>query len=430
MGEMLKEPNSSLRKLDTTALRKLGQTALRKIDPAELAKLGPEALRIYEELRDGKTNILDLLAGLGIDIDGEDLPTNNHGTDKSKFNTTTQNKTKKYKHLYNPKLAMYGDEYASEYALTPIDYASDAKVIIASVFLMTTLCYLIKNYIFKPLGKTVLFKEESTAKQKKRTKEKNEGDRAELQKWNTAGWRCFSYFGMLGLGVWALKPEMHWLFNTETYCSIFKDNIIPWKIRLYYLVEISFYIFNSISIFYEPKLKDHNQMVFHHVVTLTLMFSSYYINTLRYGVAVMFLHDLADPFLELSKLLNYAKMDSAAAISFVWFMLTFIFTRCYVFPRYIVLQAHQHYNLIENVLPFAKGTMFCFISLCILHYIWAIMILKVLWKIIIKKKIKDVREDDEEDDDLQIEKKEDSMKTRQKAARIMYGKIKKRPLSS
>lgn len=271
-------------------------------------------------------------------------------------------------YLYNSKLALYEDEYATEYALTPINYYSDLKVIFYALVAMTLAYFVIRNYIFKLLGYKVLVN----------------GNNMEtlLNKWCTTGWRFISYTSMLLVGLWALKPEMHWFFNIETYCSIFKDNIVPPRIRLYYLLEMVFYSFLLVNIFYEPRLKDHNQMVLHHSVTLILLSTSYYLNTMRYGVAILILHELSDPLLELAKLLNYAKINSLANIAFGLFMSVFIVTRCYIFPVYIVTQLYRHSKLVMEVVPFMRGSLVFLISLCLMHYIWAVMILKVFWNVL------------------------------------------------
>ena len=77
-----------------------------------------------------------------------------------------------------------------------------------------------------------------------------------LHKFCTAGWKFASYAGLVAMGVWALWDQQHWFWNTETYASIFYNNHIPWRIRAYYLTEISYYLFSCVSIFFEPQMKD------------------------------------------------------------------------------------------------------------------------------------------------------------------------------
>jgi hypothetical protein len=86
-----------------------------------------------------------------------------------------------------------------------------------------------------------------------------------------------TYVGLVGVACWALNDQWHWVFDIETYASIFRDNSIPWKLRVYYLIEIGYYIFGVFAMLFEPAMKDRLQMFTHHVFTLTLMLSSYHL---------------------------------------------------------------------------------------------------------------------------------------------------------
>lgn len=71
------------------------------------------------------------------------------------------------------------------------------------------------------------------------------------------------------------------------------------------MIECSFYIFSSVSIFWEPKLKDRNEMLLHHFATLSLIIFSGIYGILRIGTIIMVLHDVADPFMEVGKVSLY-----------------------------------------------------------------------------------------------------------------------------
>lgn len=277
------------------------------------------------------------------------------------------------KMLYNPKIAQYGDEYMTPYARTFIDYPREGAFIIQTCIALGISMYILNRWIFLP------FAQRSVPPQLNKTKRA-----AAIHRFNTAAWKFVSYGALVAMGVWALWDQQHWFWDTETYASMFKNNVIPWRLRRYYLTEISYYLFSLIAIAYEPRMKDRLQMVVHHFVTLTLMFSSYYLyitlptcpplcrNTLRYGVAVMILHDIADPLLELAKLFNYMKQEVSANIVFFTFMCTFVYTRVYIFPKHIIYTAYRHSFLMD--FPFIKATMTCFVCLWILHIIWSYMV--------------------------------------------------------
>lgn len=78
-------------------------------------------------------------------------------------------------------------------------------------------------------------------------------------------------------------------------------------------------------------------MLLHHGVTLSLLVSSFIGNVTKYGLAILILHDIADPLMEIAKLCFYNKLKILSNIFFVIFASTFIYTRVYIFPRYIIM---------------------------------------------------------------------------------------------
>lgn len=167
----------------------------------------------------------------------------------------------------NPVLEIFGDEYATPYACTNIDFRADGEFVAKTCLMLAIAFPALNRLVFTPLARAVV----------PPPRDRSSTTRSQCHKFFTAGWKFVSYAFLLALGVWALWDQQHWLWNTETYASIFKDNVVPPRIRAYYLIEISYYLFSTVSIFFEHKMKDRNQMLLHHMVTLTLMFSSYYL---------------------------------------------------------------------------------------------------------------------------------------------------------
>lgn len=58
--------------------------------------------------------------------------------------------------------------------------------------------------------------------------------------------------------------------------------------------------------------------------------------TVKYGTAIMSLHDFSDPWMEAAKLFNYASITIGANICFTIFALSFIYLRVYIYPAYII----------------------------------------------------------------------------------------------
>ena len=80
---------------------------------------------------------------------------------------------------------------------------------------------------------------------------------------------------------------------------------------------MGFYVFSTIAIFFEPKMKDFYQMFFHHLVTMALLGCSYALGYFRIGVIVLILHDVSDPLMEIAKVFNYVKKDLVRALTYL-----------------------------------------------------------------------------------------------------------------
>lgn len=106
----------------------------------------------------------------------------------------------------------------------------------------------------------------------------------------------------------------------------------------------------------------------------------------------MLLHDVADPWMELAKLANYIRLKPLADAAFVTFALVFVYTRVYIFPRYIIYACYRFCGLVDY--PFVKATFACFAGLWVLHVYWSFLIFKVFEENIVKGNHRgDVRED-------------------------------------
>jgi hypothetical protein len=156
-----------------------------------------------------------------------------------------------------------------------------------------------------------LFQASRSGKGKKKKEKTSQEDIRSLSiikhKFNTSAWKFVSYAFFVSYGIYALKNES-WLWDPTSYHHCFADNTIPFLLRLYYNMATSYYIYTSFAMFFEPKMKDRNEMMVHHFVTLSLLVSSFAGNLVKYGLAILLLHDLADPLMELAKMCFYTNV--------------------------------------------------------------------------------------------------------------------------
>ncbi|KAM0675797.1 Ceramide synthase 4 [Gurleya vavrai] len=143
-------------------------------------------------------------------------------------------------------------------------------------------------------------------------------------------------------------------------------------------------------------MSDFMQMVIHHFVTLLLLTFSFYTNLLRYGIVIMFLHDISDPIMELAKIFLYFKNQKKADIFFCFFALFFITTRCFIYPILIVTPA-LYYGYFFG-LNFLFILQICaLVTLVLLNLIWSFYISKMVINYFKHGKVKgDIRIDTKE----------------------------------
>ncbi|ORD96673.1 CERS5 [Hepatospora eriocheir] len=121
-------------------------------------------------------------------------------------------------------------------------------------------------------------------------------------------------------------------------------------------------------------------MIIHHSFTLCLLAFSYKVNLTRFGIAIMALHNISDPFLNLAKLFYRLKMNVLNSISGFIFAITFIVPRLYIFPFIVIKQAFK--STINNKV-IRCVILSSLIILQVLHVIWTSMIVKIAFRMII-----------------------------------------------
>lgn len=93
-------------------------------------------------------------------------------------------------------------------------------------------------------------------------------------KFVTSATKLVSYCFFFSLAIWSLKGQWGWFWDVNQYAVVFKN--VPWRLRTLYVGETAYYLYTLVTMFFEPKMKDRNQMIAHHIFTLTLLVSSYY----------------------------------------------------------------------------------------------------------------------------------------------------------
>jgi len=195
-------------------------------------------------------------------------------------------------------------------------------------------------------------------------------------------------------------PGSHWTDHAF-------DMEVPADIKLIYLAQAGFYFYAIYAtVCLDIWRKDSLPMLFHHFLANALIIFSLSLRYHRIGLAVLYLHDVADVFLEGTKICtcfnNREKTpfwDTMCTLGFLGFAWIWFFFRLYVFPNLVVfgagyvgprlVGAHDHFFFMFNV---------WLMILLFLNIYWFHFILKFIYKAVVgdMDTVEDIREEDED----------------------------------
>ena len=226
---------------------------------------------------------------------------------------------------------------------------------------------------------------------RKRLKEENK-----TQKLSDTSMRAAYYIFMCIYGI-SIIYEKQWLWDTRYCWYDYPRHHVDDKTRRYYLIQLTFYWYLTFSQVYgdsTKKRKDFWQMLLHHIATITLISFSWVSNKVRVGMLVVVLHDMADVALEIAKMFLYANFQKVSTTMYSVFAFTWIVTRLYIYPKYVLYTTMVELPKIIGIAP-ADILMIAFlIVLQMLHVFWTYFLIKG----ILNFKKKGVVEKDERSD--------------------------------
>jgi len=214
-------------------------------------------------------------------------------------------------------------------------------------------------------------------------------------KFNRALFKFVSFSFLLCWGVFSLYDQP-WMLYPFGLTLEWEGNRTPWKINYYYVIEVVYYVGSMVTVFFEDRQSDFYLMIWHHVVTLLLIGFSYRYNFLRYGVFLMVLHDVSDPWMEAAKISVYLGYQNLGNALFAFFTLFFIIPRIFIYI-YMVLYP-GYYFLFEYGSKILVPIWCLLISVFLLNLYWASLIVTMLIDLVAKGKVeRDIRDVQEKD---------------------------------
>ncbi|ELP88697.1 protein ASC1, putative [Entamoeba invadens IP1] len=184
------------------------------------------------------------------------------------------------------------------------------------------------------------------------------------------------------------KSDLNLLWENFPYMEPVK------YIAFYYSFELGYHLHSLIyHMFIVPPRNDFYETLLHHLVTVMLIFLSYFNNCARIGVLVMILHDIVDAIMYAGKALNDVANDYVVVTAFSGVLVSYARFRLWVLPRYIIPAAINAGNYIPKDASCGKliwiVCVMMLVALFGLHVYWFSLILDMVKKLVCKEGIVD-----------------------------------------
>ncbi|KAH3671083.1 hypothetical protein OGAPHI_000794 [Ogataea philodendri] len=215
------------------------------------------------------------------------------------------------------------------------------------------------------------------------------------------------YYGVSGpFGLYVMKQTPMWYFNTAAFYENYPHLANEFWFKFYYLSQAAFWAQQSVVLMLqlEKPRKDFKELVFHHIVTMLLIFLSYRFNFTWMGIAVYITMDISDFFLSLSKSLNYLDSPYIGPFFFM-FVGTWIYLRHWLNIRILWSVLTEFRTVGPYTLNFATQQYKCWISqpivfvlifaLQLVNLYWLFLILRIAYRYVFLNVAEDERSESE-----------------------------------
>lgn len=209
------------------------------------------------------------------------------------------------------------------------------------------------------------------------------------------------YTSIFCFGVFAVHDKC-WLFETKHFWKNYPLHPLHQTICAYYVASISFYLSEVIATMFKTiKRNDDLQMSIHHAVTLSLLFSSYWMNHTRIGSITLVLHDFADIWLQLGKMARYVDAPNICDAAFAMLATSWFVTRLVLYPLYPVYSALYEAEEFCDYFSLRRWTSWhacvgLLLALLLMNVLWFLRIVVAIVEKIKSGEVKDNRSDDDE----------------------------------
>jgi len=239
-------------------------------------------------------------------------------------------------------------------------------------------------------------------------------------------WYSTYYLVISAWGLYLFSHATGWMHQIDLVCSWEPVSVAfgTWRsLHVYHCVQVAFYLNYLFAMAAGIDRLRHDWIAYiaHHGITLLLILFSRNWGYLRIQLAILVLHDVADPWISLAKVVKLArpKWNVVADLLMTLFAFVFLATRWYAYPLYYVASCRDNW-LRDYGADWTRGSpqvwldmdstqtivagfhfshygsaMLLLYALYGLHLFWGAFILKMAWK----KLVQGTGKGDENSDD-------------------------------
>ena len=163
-------------------------------------------------------------------------------------------------------------------------------------------------------------------------------------------------------------------------------------VRFYYLFTLSHHIERAYyEVIYQSHAKTFYTMIFHHVLTIMLVFISSISLHMKFGIAILLTHDVNDISMCGCRLLRETRYQTATSVVFLISVLSWFYTRIWVYLTEVV---GGLFHVVFNIKSYLQNHYFvhCFfppalLLLSVLNTFWAFQMIRVIFWRFFKKQL-------------------------------------------
>uniref|UniRef100_A0A7S1PJT5 TLC domain-containing protein n=1 Tax=Percolomonas cosmopolitus TaxID=63605 RepID=A0A7S1PJT5_9EUKA len=252
----------------------------------------------------------------------------------------------------------------------------DHFLVIPFFILMTVGRVFLERFAFSPLGRFLCRMNAPTFHI-----EKPQEFEKKIIKFQEQTFKCLYHCFVALWALWAFSDFRWWSsdirYTMQTDVRLLKFSSMH---KLYYIFQTAFHLHSLLYHYIERRnhvRDDDLQMQIHHMATIFLLVGSFHVGHLRIGTLVLYVHDMSDVFVAITKIFNYTKFrDGILVVLLSNLVLSWAYYRLYRFPKDVILIIMEQIGF-ANKSTFDYSLMFGLIVLFILHVIWFYQIIQI-----------------------------------------------------